>query len=168
MFTLRPCMYPGCDSFPLNAYPHIRLYYCACTLTHMHSHSLVPRPSASRARIAYVTFEPLSDSWQKAWYHSYVIYIKWTRFGTRFHVKWRRARSSRANGRFPSELLITRRQQLDANSALTGIQHALTFNYSGVPSAWYSTTEVSYCTYLGYYNRTTRSSIPDSSSGPPR
>ena len=36
--------------------------------------SLVPRPSASRARIAYVTFEPLSDSWQKAWYHSYVIY----------------------------------------------------------------------------------------------
>ena len=26
--------------------------------------SLVPRPSASRARIAYVTFEPLSDSWQ--------------------------------------------------------------------------------------------------------
>ena len=26
--------------------------------------SLVPRPSASRARIAYVTFEPLSDSCQ--------------------------------------------------------------------------------------------------------
>ena len=26
--------------------------------------SLVPRPSASRARTAYVTFEPLSDSWQ--------------------------------------------------------------------------------------------------------
>ena len=25
--------------------------------------SLVPRPSASRVRIAYVTFEPLSDSW---------------------------------------------------------------------------------------------------------
>ena len=36
--------------------------------------SLVPRPSASRARNAYVTFEPLSDSWQKAWYHSYVIH----------------------------------------------------------------------------------------------
>ena len=36
--------------------------------------SLVPRPSASRVRTAYVTFEPLSDSWQKAWYHSYVIY----------------------------------------------------------------------------------------------
>ena len=30
----------------------------------MHKCSLVPRPSASRARIAYVTFEPLSDSWQ--------------------------------------------------------------------------------------------------------
>ena len=28
--------------------------------------SLVPRPSASRARTAYVTFEPLSDNWQKA------------------------------------------------------------------------------------------------------
>ena len=27
--------------------------------------SLVPRPSASRARIAYVTFEPLSDSWHQ-------------------------------------------------------------------------------------------------------
>ena len=67
------------------------------------SSSLVPRPSASRARIAYVTFEPLPDSWQKAWYHSYVIYIKWTRFGTWFHVKWRCARSSRANG---SELLL--------------------------------------------------------------
>ena len=40
-----------------------------CNLT-----SLVPRQSASRARTAYVTFEPLSDSWQKAWYHSYVIY----------------------------------------------------------------------------------------------
>ena len=101
---------------------------CLCAMKHYGS--LVPRPSASHARIAFVTFEPLSDSWQKAWYHSYVIYIKWTRFGTRFHIKWRRTRSSRANGRFPSELLIPRRPQLDANSALTGIQHALTFNYS--------------------------------------
>ena len=39
-----------------------------------HVSSLVPRLSASHARIAYVTFEPLSDSWKKAWYHSYVIY----------------------------------------------------------------------------------------------
>ena len=29
-------------------------------------------------------------------------------------------------------ILIPRRQQLDANSALTEIQHALTFDYSGV------------------------------------
>ena len=29
-------------------------------------------------------------------------------------------------------ILIPRRQQLDANSALTAIQHALTFDYSGV------------------------------------
>ena len=35
-FTLRPCVYPGCDSF----HPHIRLYYCACTHTHALTHSL--------------------------------------------------------------------------------------------------------------------------------
>ena len=65
-------------------------------------------------------------------------------------------------------ILIPLRQELDANSALTGIQHALTFDYSGVPSAWYATVEVSYCSYLGYYNCTTRRTIPDTSSGPPR
>ena len=82
---------------------HLQLSSCV----HIHYSSLVPRPSASRVRIAYVTFEPLSDSWQKApeglvplLRH---LHTSWTRFGTRFHVKWRRARSSRANG---SELLL--------------------------------------------------------------
>ena len=61
---------------------------CAGTCTYA---SLVPRPSASRACIAYMTFEPLSDSWQKAWYHSYVIY-KQSGHGyeaTRLHVCFR-------------------------------------------------------------------------------
>ena len=35
----------------------------AIALAHL---SLVPRPSASRARIAYVTFEPLSDKLAEA------------------------------------------------------------------------------------------------------
>ena len=98
------------------------LYYAlviqiARNVTHRHNYtgtpvhillpSLVPRPSASCARIAYVTFEPLSDSWQKAWYHSYVIYKRLsTAIWTRFHVKWLCARSSRTNGRFPSDLLL--------------------------------------------------------------
>ena len=43
------------------------MYVCVCVCVCV-SASLVPRPSASRARIAYVTFEPLSVSysWQKA------------------------------------------------------------------------------------------------------
>ena len=84
-------------------------------------YSLVPRPSASRARIAYVTFEPLSDSWQKAWYHS-------TSFTSKVDTVMKQLDDKYAF----KFVLIPRRQQLDANSALMGIQHALTFDYSGV------------------------------------
>ena len=37
-------------------------------------------------------------------------------------------------------IVIPRRQQLDANSALTAIQHALTFDYSGVSLTKATTT----------------------------
>ena len=45
----------GCDA---SLFPYVLLYNKGRPIYY----SLVPRPSASRARIAYVTFEPLSDS----------------------------------------------------------------------------------------------------------
>ena len=121
--------------------------------------SFVPRPSASRARIAYVTFEPLSDGTTPTSFTSKVLVdtvMKLLDYKYAFEF-----------------ILIPRRQQRDANSVLTAIQHALTFDYSGV-SLTKRLVIISYCrgklicSYLGYYNRPTRSSIPDASSGPPR
>ena len=92
--------------------------------------SLVPRPSAAPFLVAYVTFEPPSDKLAEGLVpllYTYVIY-KQSGHGyeaTRLHVYM-----------LFQFMLLPQRQQLDANSALTAIQHALTFDYSGVPSAW--------------------------------
>ena len=70
--------------------------------------SLVPRPSAASFLVAYVTFEPLSDKLAEglAGTTPTSFTSKVDTIGTWFHVKWRHAKSSRANGRFPSELLL--------------------------------------------------------------
>ena len=58
-------------------------------------YSLVPRPSAASFLLAYVTFEPPSDKLAEGLVPLLChLQAKWTRF----HVKWLRARSSRANG----------------------------------------------------------------------
>ena len=52
-----------------------------------------------------MTFEPLSDSWQKAWYHSYVIYKQSGHDcdvgGHDFMSNGGVPEVQRANGRFP-------------------------------------------------------------------